>query len=175
MKNGFQFIILLIITVTIIGLITGGYQVLVLNKTVSFDNILDIVNPRRIKLDPLKKVKPQTDQTTGPLNENLMCMFSEGDTVHSWDGNIIDHESEVKCSECNQYIYRADDGCYLYGYDKIMNENTCVNNPDDSFCKNMKDMCKDQDPSKCILPKGVCTVGNINTNYKSIQPKKCPF
>lgn len=109
-----------------------------------------IINSPLIKIDPI-----YDPNMGGPFSKELLCDFKKGNKIYNWQGK--EHKGEVKCGECNQYIYKSEDGCNLYGYDKVMNEESC----DDNNC----------------IDSGVCTLGSLDesTNKWIIDDvKKCP-
>jgi hypothetical protein len=85
--------------------------------------------------------------------------------VYTFDGKKVSVDvSPILCSTCNQFIYKNDDGCVSYIFDKLENINI-----DDT--KNLPIMCDPAHPERdktCIQPHGTCT--------PSLAPsKKCAF
>jgi len=160
-----QIISLGIIVSIVVILLILAKRVLLDGKPINMEfleDVKDVINP------PLEKVEPIFDPDMGgPFSEDLLCDFKGENKVYDFDGNTL--TGDVKCGECNQYIYKSEDGCNLYGYDKLTNEQTCKNSPGDSTCIYMKDIEN---------PRGVCTLGNIDdstNNWKIDKTKKCPF
>ena len=96
---------------------------------------------------------PSPDNTAGGL-----CKFEGEDlftkAVYSFDGkNLPVDVPPILCSRCNQFIFKDDEGCTPYLFDK--DENSII--------------CDPKQPGKyCTAQTGVCTV--------SLAPsKKCPF
>jgi hypothetical protein len=85
--------------------------------------------------------------------------------VYTFDGKKIPVDvSPIKCSTCNQYVYKNEDGCVNYQFNYQENINV-----DDSVL--LDKMCDPKHPERndtCIQPHGTCT--------PSLAPsKKCPF
>jgi hypothetical protein len=87
------------------------------------------------------------------------------ETEDLFSGSVYDYEkkkmspkmSPIKCSDCNQYIYKTGDQCSSYMYDTSYNE--LSPNIDDSskvtvFC----DPSHPERSKNCIQPHGVCTL-----------------
>ena len=60
------------------------------------------------------------------VDESLRCRFPGSDIqntrVYETDGSPIEFAEEVKCSNCNQHLYKGTDGkCSLYEYDEAFN------------------------------------------------------
>lgn len=87
--------------------------------------------------------------------------------VYTFDGKKVPVDvSPILCSTCNQFIYKNDEGCVSYIFNKL--ENTNIDDSD-IFIKNI--MCDPKHPERdkyCIQPHGICT--------PSVAPsKKCQF
>jgi hypothetical protein len=85
--------------------------------------------------------------------------------VYTFDGKTVPVDvSPILCSQCNQFVYKNDDGCVSYIFDKLENTNI-----DDSGL--IDKLCDPKHPERnatCIQPHGTCT--------PSMAPsKKCAF
>ena len=85
--------------------------------------------------------------------------------VYTFDGKTVPVDvSPILCSTCNQYVYKNDDGCVSYIFDKLENTNI-----DDTGL--LDKLCDPKHPERnatCIQPHGTCT--------PSMAPsKKCAF
>ncbi len=120
------------------------------------------------KKDP---TKGGSDKTPPPPDDNALgyCTFEGEDlydkNVYTFDGKLVSKDvSPIKCSTCNQYVFKDESGCVKYIFDYQENSNI-----DDS--KNLDFLCDPAHPERdktCIQPHGVCT--------PSMAPStKCPF
>ena len=97
------------------------------------------------------------------------CTFSSEDLqdkiVFDFTGKRIpENVSPVKCSDCNQYIFKNSSKCATYEFDKYQN----LNIDDSSLLGNMCDSAHPERRGNCVQPHGVCTVG--------LKPaQSCPF
>ena len=93
-------------------------------------------------------------------NSNALgyCTFEGEDLynkdVYTFDGKKVSVDvSPIKCSDCNQYIFKDDTGCVSYIYDMIANTNIDDSIHLDNFC----DPAHPERNNTCIKPHGVCT------------------
>ena len=98
------------------------------------------------------------------------CIIERDDlfsgSVYNGDKQMSANMSPIKCSDCNQYVYKTDDQCSPYMYDTTYN---VLSNFDDSskftvFC----DPAHPERNKNCINPHVVCTLD------KSVS-KTCKF
>ena len=98
------------------------------------------------------------------------CIIESNDlfsgSVYDYNKKNISQMSPIKCSDCNQYIYKTDNQCSSYTYD--LKYNALAPNVDDSsklsvFC----DPVHPERSNNCIQPHGVCTI--------STSSKTCNF
>lgn len=74
--------------------------------------------------------------------------------------------SPIKCSDCNQYIYKTDDQCSSYMYDTTYN-NLSPNFDDSSKLTVFCDPAHPERSENCIQPHGVCTLDlNVSKTCK---------
>ena len=74
--------------------------------------------------------------------------------VYSFDGKKVSvNVSPILCSTCNQYVYKNDDGCVSYIFDKLENTNIDDSGLLDKFC----DPAHPERNDTCIQPHGTCT------------------
>ena len=97
------------------------------------------------------------------------CTFEGEDLfkhrVYTLDGKRVSRRvSPVKCTDCNQYVYKNREGCASYVYDPLVNTGIDDSDSFDNFC----DPAHPERDKDCVEPHGICTV--------SLSPsKKCPF
>ena len=135
------------------------------------------------KEDPKQENLPPKPK---PTSDGGMCHFSQEDTVlknvHGYDGKHARFSSDpnlvkFSCSECNQYVFKDEDGCIPYGFDKVEN---CPN----GNCNGILGVCTIGDyiamPKKPACSKdtdcspGLCMDGTCKT-WEIPASKKCPF
>jgi len=97
------------------------------------------------------------------------CTFTSEDlqnkTVFDFTGKLVPpNVSPVKCSDCNNYIFKNSSKCTTFEFDKYQN----LNIDDSSLLGNMCDSAHPERRGNCVQPHGVCTVG-----LKAAQT--CPF
>lgn len=96
-----------------------------------------------VKKDPLRE-----GDINFPYKSDLTCNFKDSqDSVYTFGGVKVSPFKFVPCTECNKYVYKSDENCLHFMYDKSLNE-----------------------PVNSMKPEtGVCTV------EVSEKDKKCPF
>tara|TARA_R110002072_G_scaffold233964_1_gene391541 strand:+ start:1073 stop:1492 length:420 start_codon:yes stop_codon:yes gene_type:complete len=113
------FLVLLILAYT--GFLI--YQVVVENRS--------LLNPKT--WNPLEYEKSidkegplSSDDPSAPSKAGFKCRFPGSDVtnnkVFSIEGESLDLNKEVACTSCNQYVFKTNDKCSLYHYDKEYNE-----------------------------------------------------
>ena len=85
--------------------------------------------------------------------------------VYTFDGKKVPVDvSPILCSTCNQFIFKDDEGCVSYIFDKLENTNIDDTGLIDKLC----DPKHPERNATCIQPHGTCT--------PSMAPsKKCQF
>ncbi len=129
--------------------------------------------PEKPDEDPLPP-KPEATDDVG------MCTFENEDVmlkmVYDYQGNLVSKNKQVQCSDCNQYIFKDQDGCVPYGFNrgsmagKVCTAGTYVD-PKEKVCRVNGDCldnarCVDIDPT---TGKGFCQTWMIP------ESKVCPF
>ena len=110
---------------------------------------------------------PETDpKALGYCIIEQQDLFSE--SVYDYNKKQMSTKmSPVKCSDCNQYIYKTDNKCSQYMYNREYN--SLAPNVDDS--SKLSVFCDPAHPEKsknCIQPHGVCSI-------KLEESKTCNF
>jgi hypothetical protein len=69
-----------------------------------------------------EKVEEPLPPKPTPTSDGGSCTFENEDTVlkqvFSYDGKLVKPGTKVSCSECNQYVFKDEDGCVPYGFDR---------------------------------------------------------
>jgi hypothetical protein len=115
------------------------------------------------------KPDPQTD-LTGTCSFEGEDLFMK--SARDYKGNVLKPGTTVKCSECNQYVSKEDDGCLPYGFNRgSMGSKVCQvgtyevpPSKERKSCQSSKD-CPDNAP---------CADGYCET-WMIPESKVCPF
>ena len=157
---GIKFIVRLMLICVLLTLMFVGYGII--NDT-----------------DPLKALltstKSKSDSTKAPNPDPKALGYCIIESNDLFSGSVYDYNkkqmtskmSPIKCSDCNQYIYKTDNQCSQYMYDREYN--SISPNIDDSsklsvFC----DPAHPERSKNCIQPHGVCSI-------KLDESKTCNF
>ena len=122
------------------------------------------------------KAKPKgTSKLKAPAPDTKALGYCIVETQDLFSGSVYNYKgkqmtskmSPVPCSQCNQYVYKTDDKCSPYKYNR---ENNVLKNFDDSskvgvFC----DPAHPERNKACIQPHGVCMLDT------SAPSKTCNF
>jgi len=157
-------IVIVIISILIALLLYGGNIVLIKRKPLNFNWIYNLQVGKDKQIKQLSQ--PDNIDINGPnapKPSDLKCYFR--DNVYNYKGNLKKAGSEIKCIECNQYYYKAEDStCLPMGFDKLYNRSSCDNS-------DVRSSCLKND-------RGVCSVGEINSETDKwtidVEPKSCP-
>tara|TARA_B110000285_G_C14635262_1_gene385225 strand:- start:89 stop:457 length:369 start_codon:yes stop_codon:yes gene_type:complete len=67
-----------------------------------------------------------SDDPSAPTVVGMKCRFPGSDVLNNKifddEGDALDLNKEVVCTNCNQYVYKSGGKCSLYHYDKEFNE-----------------------------------------------------
>ena len=129
------------------------------------------VTPGGEKIDEPLPPKPS------PSDDSGTCVFENEDLilkqVYDYTGKLVKQGTRISCSDCNQYVFRDEDGCVPYGYDKTEKGGVCTiggNVP--KACQTDKDCVHSTDRrSTCDTAKGFCT----HPPWVIPDSKVCPF
>ena len=161
---GIKFIVRLVLFCSLLALMFTGYSII--NET---DPVKAVLTANATKTDnkvfSMKAPKPDP-KALG------YCIIESKDL---FSGSVYDYNkkqmpskmSPIKCSDCNQYIYKTEKQCSQYMYNREYNSN--APNIDDSsklsvFC----DPAHPERSKNCIQPHGVCSI-------KLEESKTCNF
>jgi hypothetical protein len=157
---GIKFVVRLMLICVLLALMSAGYGII--NDT---DPIQALLTRTKSNSDDFKAPSPDP--------KALGYCIIESDELFS--GSVYDYNkkqmtskmSPIKCSDCNQYIYKTDNQCSQYMYDREYN--SIAPNIDDSsklsvFC----DPAHPERSKNCIQPHGVCSI-------KLDESKTCNF
>jgi hypothetical protein len=170
-------VVTILLFLMLIGLFISGYFVVTGKKIPDWVYFWKTPEPdkkpdERIKgaPEPDKKPDERIKGAPEPQTQALGHCDFEGEDLYSkkvytYDGKLVPVDmSPIKCSTCNQYVYKTDDGCVNYNFD--FNEN--INEDDSALIDTFCDPKHPERKNYCVEPKGVCT--------PSLAPsKKCPF
>lgn len=79
-----------------------------LNKFFKLLNIKDVLK------------KPKVDDT---VPEDRFCVLESANNAYTYEGEKTNYDLKTQCKKCNQYVYKKDDLCLSYEYDKEINQN----------------------------------------------------
>jgi hypothetical protein len=112
---------ILIIFVLLICAYLGfvGYKVVSYNDNAFELSTWSLKGKREMKFPS----KLADDDTNAPTKKGLMCRLEHvaGKTMNSNGENLI-MNIKTPCTECNQFIYKNENDCITYEYDKKSNE-----------------------------------------------------
>lgn len=81
------------------------------------------------KPDPPPAV-PQKELPEPIAGTQGMCTFEGEDIfnnkIHDYNGTLVKPDTNVPCSNCNQYVFKDSDGCISLGYDKRFGSGVCT-------------------------------------------------
>jgi len=105
-----------------------------------------------------------------PSGDDGMCFFENQDiilkNVYGYDGARVTDNSGLLCSNCNQYVFRDEDGCVPYGY---KGDRVCTIG---GYTAGVKKVCaSDKD---CVTAGAVCRSGQCY-NWEIPDSKVCPW
>jgi hypothetical protein len=108
-----------------------GYRVTAYN-----DNVFEI-DTWKLKTKSKLNIQPILTDTDpiAPTTKGLRCRIEHvsGKTMNS-NGEALTFDTDVPCTECNQYIYKNDNSCISYEYDKEYSERD-TNDPIMGTCR----------------------------------------
>lgn len=124
-------------------------------------------------IDPFANKVVQSISEPPPPDKTALgyCVF---DTSELYGNNVLTHDgkklsvstSPLKCSQCNQYIHKDDNGnCTSYMFDPHQNTTIDDSSSLNSFC----DPAHPERAGNCIQPHGMCTVSTV------VPLQTCPF
>jgi hypothetical protein len=131
-----------------------------------------VVTPGGEKIDVPLPPKPS------PSSDGGTCVFENEDLilkqVFDYSGKRVRQGTKVSCSDCNQYVFRDEDGCVPYGYDKTENKDNkvgvcTIGGYVPKSCTKNED-CADKAGSRCDS-EGFCT----KPPWVIPDSKVCPF
>jgi hypothetical protein len=156
-------IVTILLLLMLIGFFIIGYFVVTGEKIPDWVYFWKTPEPDKKPDERIKGAPEPQTQALGHCDFEGEDLYSK--KVYTYDGKVVPVDmSPIKCSMCNQYLYKSDDGCAGYNFD--FNENI---NEDDSALEDK--FCDPKHPERklyCIEPKGVCTPSLAFS-------KKCPF
>ena len=113
---------------------------------------------------PTQKLPPKPQ----PTSDGGVCFFENQDiilkNVYRYDGTRITDNSGLLCSNCNQYVFRDEDGCVAYGYE---GDGVCTIG---GYTADVKKVCaSDKDCGSAVCRSGRCY------NWEIPDSKVCPW
>ena len=83
--------------------------------------LIDILNKfnRLLNIRDVLK-KPKVDDT---VPEDRFCVLESANNAYTYEGEKTGYDMTTQCKKCNQYVYKNDDLCLSYEYDKEINQN----------------------------------------------------
>lgn len=123
------------------------------------------------KRDEPMPPKPDPQQDVG----GGMCVFENEDLilkqVYDYTGKRVTGAPSIKCSDCNQYLFKDEDGCVPYGFD--LTENGGKTGGVCTIGGYVKKACKTGDD----CTNGTSCEGGFCSNPPWVIPdsKVCPF
>ena len=130
-----------------------------------------VVTPGGEKIDEPLPPKPS------PSSDGGTCVFETEDLilkqVFDYNGKRVTQGTKISCSDCNQYVFKDEDGCVPYGYDREEKGGVCtIGGYVPKACTKNEDCVGSTDRrSTCDTAKGFCT----NPPWVIPDSKVCPF
>jgi hypothetical protein len=136
------------------------------------DNIRSLWVSVRVNKKKNPDEKKPLPPKPSPSTDGGTCLFENEDVVlkqiYGYDGKRVQDNSGIPCSQCNQYIFRDEDGCVPYGYEvEKSGKGVCTIG---EYVKGMKSCTKSTD-----CPYGSTCLDNVCTTWAIPESKMCPF